>query len=123
LTNTSGVDTKTKLSGDFKYRSAARDDVLRAVSIHPGWVKYTTIAAEIVKSPEAARKHLQRLAKAGLLDRDGKGRYRQHRERQHPKLKPYSAKPIPKCKNVNKERKTMSRSELSRRGWPKTLID
>ena len=32
-------------------------------------------------------------------------------------------KPIPKCRGTDRERKTLSRSELSKRGWPKDLID
>jgi hypothetical protein len=112
-----------KLSGGFRHKSALRDTVLQAITKHPGWVKASTIAAETVMGAEAARKQLHRLAVAGLVDRDGKGRYRKHHERKLRKLKPCYSKPIPLCRGTSKIRETLSRSELSRRGWPKELID
>ena len=112
-----------KLSGVFRHKSALRDAVLQAITKHPGWVKSSTIAAETVMGAEAARKQLQRLAAAGLVDRDGKGRYRKHQERKLRKLKPCCSKPIPLCQGTSKMRKTLSWSELSRRGWPKELIE
>jgi hypothetical protein len=123
LRHTSAVDGRSKLSGGFRNRSVARDNVLRAVSKYPGWVKYTTIAAEIAKSPEAVRKQLRRLARVGVLDRDGQGHYRKRHQRQHRKLKPCRTKPIPKCLGMAKERQTLSRTELLKRGWPLALID
>jgi hypothetical protein len=95
-----------KLSGGFAHKSAVRDAVLEAITKHPGWVKATNIGAETGMSTDAIRKQLQRLAVAGLVDRDGKGRYRKHRERQHRKLKPCGSKPIPVRLGTNKERKT-----------------
>lgn len=111
-----------KLSAGFRNKSAVRDAVLQAINNHPGWVKLTTVAAETDMSAEAVRKQLHRLAVAGLVDRDGKGRYRKHRERKQRKLKRCSSKPIPLCCGTNKPRKTLSWSELVKRGWPRLLI-
>ena len=123
LPDISEVDDKPKLSGGFRHKSAARDAVLRALNEHPGWVKATTIAAETGKSSEAVRKNLCRLTDAGFVDRDRNGRYRKHHERRQRSLKPCSSKPIPKGRGTDKERQTLSRSELSKRGWPMDLID
>ena len=112
-----------KLSGSFRHKSVVRDAVLQAINNHPGWVKVRTIAVETNMSPEAVRKQLHRLALAGLVDRNGMGRYRQHHERKLRKLKPCSSKPIPKRRDASTERKTLSRSGLSKRGWPRNLID
>jgi len=123
LPGISNVDDKPKLSGGFKHKSAARDAVLTAISKHPGWVKFTTIAAEIARSPEGVRKHLSRLTEAGLVDRDHKGHFRKRHERKLRKLKPCSSKPIPLCRGIGKERRMLSRTELAKRGWPVDLID
>jgi hypothetical protein len=112
-----------KLSGSFKYRSAARDAVLRAICKRPGWVRDKTIAAEVGKTVEAVRKQLQRLRAIGLLDYDGNGRYRWHKKRKQRELKPCSSKSIPKCRGTDRERKMLSRTELVRRGWPRCLIE
>jgi hypothetical protein len=60
---------------------------------------------------------------ADLVDSDGKGRYRKRHERKLRELKPCSSKPIPKCQGTDKERKTLSRTDLRKRGWPMDLID
>jgi hypothetical protein len=117
------IEDEPKLSGAFTHKSALRDAVLQAITKHPGWVKAMTIAAETGMGTEAARKQLQRLSVVGLVDRDGKGRYRKHHERKLRKLKPCCSKPLPSCHGTSKMRKTLSFTELSRRGWPKTLID
>ena len=117
------VNGKPKLSGAFQRKSAPRAAVLDAINKHPGWVKYTTVAAEVSKNSEAVRKQLSRLAKAGLVDRDGKGRYRQHRERRRRNLKPCCLKPFPKRRDTDTERQTLSRTGLTKRGWPIVLID
>jgi len=111
-----------KLSVGFRNKSAVRDAVLQAINNHPGWVKVTTVAAETDMSAEAVRKQLHRLAVAGLVDGDGKGRYRKHRERKQRKLKRCSSKPIPLCRGTKKPRKALSWSELVKRGWPGALI-
>jgi hypothetical protein len=69
------------------------------------------------------RKQLERLGALDLVDRDFKGRYRKHRERQNRRLKPCASKLFPKCRGTDKERKTLSRGGLKRRGWPLILID
>jgi hypothetical protein len=116
------LNDELKLSGGFRYKSAVRDAALQAISNHPGWVKVKTIAAETDMSAEAVRKQLDRLAVAGLVGRDRKGSYRKHHERKLRKLKPCWSKPIPKRRGTDQERKTLSWSELSKRGWPKDLI-
>jgi hypothetical protein len=112
-----------KVSQDFRHKSVAREAIIRAIEEYPGWVKVTTIAAEIGVSVEAVKKQLQRLRKAGFVDGDGKGRYRRHRERQQRKLKPCSSRPFPKSRKTGQERKTLTLSELKKRGWPMTLIN
>jgi putative DNA primase/helicase len=112
-----------KLTNGLRHQSGFGDAVLQAISKHAGWVKCTTIAAETGMSAEAVRKQLQRLGEVGLVDRDCKGRCREHHERRQRKLKPCSSKPIPKCRENGRERKTLTRTELVRRGWPRTLIE
>jgi hypothetical protein len=112
-----------KLSRHFRHKSVVRDAIIDAVKQYRGWVKTTTIAEGIGVSLEATKKQLQRLRLAGFVENDGRGRYRSHRERKQRQLKPCSLKPIPKCRGTDRERKTLSRSELSKRGWPKDLID
>ena len=112
-----------KVSHDFKRKSVARDAVLLAIKTYSGWVKVTTIAAQTGLSLGASKKQLQRLRNAGFVDGNGKGRYRCHKERERRKRKPCSEKLIPKCRGTDQERKTLTRSELSKRGWPKDLID
>jgi hypothetical protein len=116
-------DEQVKLSRGFRHKSVRRDAVLQAINQYRGWVKTMTIAARIGISVEAAKKQLQRLGRAGLVDGDGKGRYRKHHERKRRELKPCREKPIPKCRGTEKDRKTLSRSELSKRGWPAALIE
>jgi hypothetical protein len=123
LDRSNRLTEELKLSGGFRHKSAVRDAVLQAISTHPGWVKVTTIAAETGMSAEAVRKQFDRLAHAGLVDRDGKGSYRKHHERKLRKLKPCYSKPIALCRGTSKIRKMLSRSELSKRGWPKDLIE
>jgi hypothetical protein len=117
------VDEQAKLSRSFRHESIKRDAVLQAINNYRGWVKVTTIAARIGRSVDAAKKQLQRLGRAGLVDGDGKGRYRRHLDHKLRELKPCSSKPIPMCKGINAERKTLSRCELLKRGWPPALID
>lgn len=117
-----GVD-EPKVSRRFKHKSTARDAVIEAVRNRTGWIKPVTIAVEISKSVEAVKKQLQRLERLCLVDGDGKGRYRKHLERPRRKPKPCSSKPIPRCRITNSERKMLSRTELSRRGWPSALIE
>jgi hypothetical protein len=101
-----------------------RDAVFQEISRFRGWVKTTTIAARIGINVDAAKKQLQRLRRAGLVDGDGKSRYRRHAERERRELRPCKPKPILMCKKWTKgERKTLSRSELVKRGWPPALID
>jgi hypothetical protein len=112
-----------KVSRSFRHKSEARDNVLQTVEQYRGWVKSSTVATKAGMRLEAAKKQLQRLRRTGLVDGDGKGRYRAHRERRQRKLKPCCEKPIPKCRNSDKKRKTLSRTELIKRGWPPKLID
>jgi putative DNA primase/helicase len=103
--------------------SGPRDTVLQAIGKHPGWVKVSTIARETGKDAETVGKRLQQLEELGFVDRNLGGRYRKHHQRKLRKLKPCNAKPIPFCNGTEKERKTLSRTELVKRGWPKNLID
>jgi hypothetical protein len=114
---------KPKVSPGFRHRSVARDTVMQALGKRSGWVKIKTIAKETGKSVESAKKQLQRLKVAGFVDSDGRGHYRKHHERKRRELKPCSSKPIPKCRATDEERKTLSRTDLRKRGWPKDLID
>ena len=119
-----GIATdELKLSAIFKHRSAARDAVLQSILKRRGWVKHKTVAADLSKTVEAVRKQLQRLRATGVVDYDGIGRYRRHRKRKQRALKPCSSKPIPNCRGTDRERKTLSRTALARRGWPRGLID
>jgi hypothetical protein len=107
----------------FPHKSIARDHVLDAIKQYRGWVKSSTVATKVGIRLAAVKNQLQRLRRAGFVDGDGRGRYRKHREHQRRKLKPCCEKPIPKCRNSDKERKTLSRTALIKRGWPPKLID
>lgn len=117
------VANKSKLSQALRHKSGARDAVLQKINSYRAWVKPNTIARAIGVSRDSVKKQLQRLHEMGLVDGDGKGHYRKHRERSPRKLKPCSEKPFPKCANGSKQRKTITRGELTKRGWPRTLID
>jgi hypothetical protein len=71
----------------------------------------------------AAKKQLQRLRRAGFVDGDGGGRYRKTRERKQRKLKPCCEKLFERCRGTDQERKSLTRGELKKRGWPEDLID
>ena len=119
----SGVNNESSLvSHEFARKSFARDSVITAISRFRGWVKPTTLAAKTAMSLAAVRKQLQRLTKAGLVDGDGYGRYRVHRIRERV-LTPCCLKPFPKCRGTERERKTLSLTDLKRRGWPMRLIE
>jgi hypothetical protein len=109
--------------GSFIHDSNPREAVLQAIRRNSGWVKVTTIARETRRHTEAVKNQLQQLGNVGLVDRDGKGRYRKHRERKPRKLKPCRSKPIPRCRGTGRERKSLTRGELKKRGWPEDLID
>jgi hypothetical protein len=107
----------------FPHKSVARDHVLDAIQQYRGWVRSSTVATKAGISLAAAKKQLQRLRRAGFVDGDGRGRYRKHREREPRKLKPCCEKLFPKCRDSGKTRKTLSRTELIKRGWSIKLID
>ena len=111
------------LSAEFRRESGSRNAVLEAISKHTGWVMIRTLARETGRSTGTLKNLLQQLGNVGLVDRDGKGRYRKHRERKPRKLKPCSSKPIQRCRGTGQERKSLTRGELKKRGWPEDLID
>lgn len=119
----SAVNASLKVSVSFRHKSAPRDAVLRALDRHRNWVKAKTIARETGRSREAARKQLDRLVKRGVVCRDGEGRYRIHHPRRRRPLKPCALKPFPKSRTTGVDRKTLTRGELKKRGWPSSLID
>jgi hypothetical protein len=123
LSDGAALNLPSKVSQGFKHKSAKRDAVLQMIEKYRGWVKPRTVATQTGVGVGATKKQLQRLKQDGLVDGDGKGHYRLHKRRQHRKLKPCSEKPIPKCRGMEEERKTLSRTELVKRGWPTALID
>lgn len=119
--STSTVKPAEKVSR-FPHKSVARDHVLEVIEQYRGWVKSSTVAKKAGTTLAAAKKQLQRLRRAGVVDGDGNGRYRKHHERKQRELKPCSSKPIPLCRGTHKARKTLSQSEIEKRGWPRALI-
>jgi hypothetical protein len=99
--------------------------VQATVAQRKGWVLLKTLAADLPQlSPKALLMTLGRLVKQGKLEhRAGRsGRYRIKRERKARRPRKRVARPFPLTKD-GRERKTVSRSELVRRGWSKDLID
>jgi hypothetical protein len=113
------LQTRPQLSSDM----ALCDIILQCFRHHRGWVQITTISKKTGQQRETVKRLLDRLETLGEADRDRRGRYRAHRERRPRKLKPCCEKPIPKCRMRDKQRKTLTRTELVKRGWPRRLID
>lgn len=111
-----------KVSQEFKHKSRSRDLVFHAINDYRGWVKPRTLAAKTGMTEGAVKQQLKRLRRLELVIGDGRGRYRRRRERKPRRLKPCTAKPFPKSRKGT-ERKTLTRSQLKKRGWCKAMID
>jgi putative DNA primase/helicase len=105
----------------WQRRTASRDTIVSVLASY-GWVKLSTINREANLKGRAAYHQLQRLTARNLVERKGDS-YRMIRERKPRVLKPCTSKPIPHCFGTMEPRKTLSRSDVIRRGWPAQMID
>ena len=109
--------------------SRHRSEVVALLESHKGWVHRKTIIRETLSrasdlTASAVINQLHRLCEQGAVEMKGShsGFYRLSRERKRRTLTPCSSKPFPKS-NTGHERKTLSRTELVKRGWPQEMID
>jgi len=103
--------------------SGSQDLVLDCIGRHPSWVMFRTLLKETSVREDALGALLQALQVQGLIDADGRGRYRGHRERKPRVLKPCRSKAFPRSRSTNRERSSITRSELIKRGWPAEMIE